>query len=382
MKFGHLADCHLGGWRHPELQKLNFDSFRYALESCKKEKVDFILIAGDLFDSAYPPIEVIKDTFEEFRKLKESNIPVFLVAGSHDYSVSGKSFLDVLEKSGFATNVHKFQERNGTIILEPTIFKNVAIYGFPGRKTGLEVYDLEKIKLQEAPGLFRILMLHTTMKDALPGLDIPSVDPKKLPQVDYTALGHLHLVYEKDKRVYGGPIFPNNASELEDLKYGAFYICSTSGEIRRQQIKLKEVLVMDFEITDSLSGTEKIIEKLSIFPIKDKIIILKLKGILEMGRVTDIDFNKIERFVFSKGAYSFLKNTTKLIFPIADIDIQPQNDNLEESIISKFVEDHPNRYNELIVPLLNSLNLEKKEDELSRVFEDRLFSETNRIMQT
>jgi DNA repair exonuclease SbcCD nuclease subunit len=381
MKFGHLADCHLGGWRHPELQKLNFDSFKYALEFCKKEKVEFILIAGDLFDSAYPPIETIKDTFEEFRKLKESKIPVFIVAGSHDYSVSGKSFLDVLEKAGFATNVHKVQERNGAIILEPTIYKNVAIYGYPGRKTGMEVYDLEKIKLQESPGLFRILMLHTTMSDALPGLDIPSVNPSKLPKADYTALGHLHLVYEKEKRVYGGPIFPNNASELEDLKHGAFYICSTFGEIKRHQIKLKDVIILDFEITDSLLGTEKIIEKLSLLPIKDKIIILKLKGILEKGKITDIDFNKIERFVSSKGAYSFLKNTTKLIFPIADIDIQPQNENLEQSIISKFIQDHPHRYNELIIPLLNSLNLEKKEDELSRVFEDRLFGEINKILQ-
>src|SRR3989344_6076901 len=114
MKFGHLADCHLGGWRFPELQQLNFESFKQALETCKKEKVDFILIAGDLFDSPYPPIEIIKDTFNEFRKLKESNIPVFFIAGSHDYSKSGKSFLDVLEKSGFGTNVLKYQEKDGS----------------------------------------------------------------------------------------------------------------------------------------------------------------------------------------------------------------------------------------------------------------------------
>ena len=380
MKFAHLADCHLGGWRHPELQQLNFESFRYALNLSKKEKVDFVLIAGDLFDSAYPPIETIKDTFDEFRKLKESNIPVFLIAGSHDYSVSGKSFLDVIEKAGFATNVYKFQERNGEIILEPTIYKNVAIYGFPGRKTGLEVYDLERIKLQDSPGLFKILMLHTTLKDALPGLDIPAVDPSKLPKVDYTALGHLHLLYEKDRRVYGGPIYPNNASELEDLKYGVFYMCTTSGEIKRQEIKLKEVLTLDFEINDSLEGTDKIIERLKEYDLKNKILILKLKGILERGKITDIDFNKIESFSKKQGVYSFLKNTTKLIFPIADIEIEYQNDNLEENVISKFKETHPHKYNELISPLLNILNFEKKEDELIRVFDDRLFGDINKIL--
>jgi exonuclease SbcD len=51
-----MGDCHLGSWRQPELQELNFKSFETAIERCIKEKVDFILMAGDLFDSAYPPI--------------------------------------------------------------------------------------------------------------------------------------------------------------------------------------------------------------------------------------------------------------------------------------------------------------------------------------
>src|SRR3989338_874232 len=123
MKFAHMGDCHLGGWRHPELKELNFQSFKEALRRCVKEEVEFILISGDLFDSPYPPIDTLKNTFGEFRKLKEKNIPVFLIAGSHDYSVSGKSFLDVLEKAGFCSNVFLHEERNGKIILNPTICK-------------------------------------------------------------------------------------------------------------------------------------------------------------------------------------------------------------------------------------------------------------------
>jgi len=380
MKFGHLADCHLGGWRYPELQQLNFESFKYALETCKKEKVDFILIAGDLFDSPYPPIEIIKDTFNEFRKLKESNIPVFFIAGSHDYSISGKSFLDVLEKSGFGTNVLKYQEKNNSIILEPTIYKNVAIYGYPGKKTGLEVYDIPKIKLQDSPGLFKILMLHTTMKDAMPNLDIPSVDRESLPKVDYLALGHLHLVYEKGNAVYGGPIYPNNASELEDLKYGAFYIIDTNKEIKRHNIKLKEVLVLDLEIKDSLIGTETILEELKKHQLKDKILILKLKGVLERGRITDINFNKIEEFSRNQGVYCFLKNTTKLFFPIVEVDVTPQTEDFEKEIMDNFCEKNPHEMNKHIPVLLSILDMDKKEDETSRIFEDRLFSDSKKIL--
>ena len=86
-KFAHLADVHLGGWKQPQLQELNFQSFKRALEICIEKKVRFILISGDLFDSAYPPIEILKEAFAEFKKLKEAKIPCFIIAGSHDYSV-------------------------------------------------------------------------------------------------------------------------------------------------------------------------------------------------------------------------------------------------------------------------------------------------------
>ena len=68
VKFAHIADSHLGGWRQPELQKLNLESFRKAIEICIEEKIEFILFSGDLFDSAFPPIEILKEVFAEFRK--------------------------------------------------------------------------------------------------------------------------------------------------------------------------------------------------------------------------------------------------------------------------------------------------------------------------
>ena len=96
-----MSDVHLGGWKQQPMQDLNFKSFQKVMQACIDEKVDFVLIAGDLFDTAYPPIEILKETFAEFRKLKDAGIPCFLISGSHDYSVSGKTFLEVLEKSGF-----------------------------------------------------------------------------------------------------------------------------------------------------------------------------------------------------------------------------------------------------------------------------------------
>ena len=105
VRFAHIADSHLGGWRQPELQKLNFLTFQKIIDIVIAEKLDFALMCGDLFDSAYPSIEILKETFAEFKRLNDANIPVYLIAGSHDYSASGKTFLDVLEKAGFCKNI-------------------------------------------------------------------------------------------------------------------------------------------------------------------------------------------------------------------------------------------------------------------------------------
>lgn len=379
MKFAHLGDCHLGGWRHPELKDLNFKSFQTALERCIKEKVDFVLITGDLFDSAYPPIDTLKETFREFRRLKEANIPVFLIAGSHDYSVSGKTFLDVLEKAGFCKNVAQFEDRNGKIILEPTIYKNIAIYGYPGKKSALEVEEIERIKLQDSP-LFKILMLHTAIRDAVGSLPIKAVNQNTLPKVDYLALSHLHINYNKEGRVYSGPIFPNNLSELEELKGGSFYIFD-NGKIKREEIKLKEVLVFSLEIKNALTATELILEDLEKENVKDKIVILKLYGALEKGKSSDIDFTKIESYLKNRGSFIFLKSTTKLFLSESEIKMDfLDTGSLESEIIKKFEESNPNKFNRLIPQLIKTLQMDKSEDEKSSVFEERLISESKRML--
>ena len=382
MKFAHLGDCHLGGWRQPELRELNFKSFQYAIDKCIKENVKFIIIAGDLFDSAYPSIETLKEAFKEFRKLKEHNIPAFVIAGSHDYSVSGKTFLEVLEKAGFCANIASFEERNGQLLLFPTIYENIAFYGYPGRKSGLEIQDIERLKLIDSPGLFRILVLHTTIKDAVKNPQIKAIDQEKLPNIDYIALGHLHIDYIKENLAYSGPTFPNNISELAELNYGSFCIYENR-RIRKEFIKLKGVLYKVIEVKDGLIATDEIISLLEKEDVSDKIIILRLMGIIEKGKLSDINFQKIESYLKKRGAYVLLKSTSKLhsLEPEIKIDLGDAQ-TMENQIIKRFEENHPSKYNSLIESLIKTLQIEKLEDEKSAVFEERLLTEARRILQT
>lgn len=381
MRFVHMGDCHLGGWRQPELMKLNMDSFRYAVDTAIKEKVEFILIAGDLFDSAYPPVEIIKEAFREFKKIYDAGIPVFLIAGSHDYSVAGKSFLDVLEHAGFVKNVFQKEERNGSIYLVPTIYKNVAIYGYPGKKSGLEVDDVARIKLHETPGLFSILMLHTTLRDAVGSLPIPAVDHEKLPKVDYLALAHLHIVYHRQNRVYSGPTFPNNALELEELQKGTFYIVDTAGKVERKDIRLREVKVFDFSVQNTLKATDMIRSELATHDLKDRIVILRLAGTVEEGKITDIRFAEVDAQAVKQGAFVVLKNMSKIQARESAVPISVNSERLEETILKDYVDKNKTELNKFVMPLFSLLQLDKKEDEKTGAFEERLIEETKKVLQ-
>ena len=287
----------------------------------------------------------------------------------------------MLDNAGFSKNVAVYEERDNKIILLPTIYKNIALYGYPGKKSGLEVDEISKIKIQDSPGLFKILMLHTTLRDAVGNLPIKAVEHEKLPKVDYLALSHLHIKYNKENRVYSGPIFPNNISELEELKGGSFYIFD-NGIIKREEIKIKDVITLNLTIKDALNATELIISELKKLSLHDKIVILRLHGILEKGKTTDIEFPKIESFIRENKAFSFLKSTSKLLVAEPEVQLEEiDSEDLESRIISRFEENNPSKFNSLIPHFIRVLQNEKQEDEKSLVFEERLILEINKVLQ-
>jgi DNA repair exonuclease SbcCD nuclease subunit len=389
MKFAHISDSHLGGWRQPALQQLNLESFRKAIEICILEKVEFILFTGDLFDSSFPPIEILKETFAEFRKLKEAGIKCFIIAGSHDYSVSGKTFLDVLEKAGFCETC-KYEESDEEIILKPCVFQTTYIYGYPGKKSGLEVQSLKKIKIQEPyESYFRILMLHTTVTEVTENLPVDSIPLEKLPKADFYALGHVHIDFEKEindkPAVYGGPTFPNNFKELEELKYGSFYIVNVEGytKIIKKELRLKDIELVEVEVNDALKATQEILTELEKRDLKDKIVLLKVFGKLSQGKTSDIKFQEIQEYIENQNAFAFLKNISKLETEKKQLQIslKPSDmEKVEETLIKKYEKENPSQFNNLIFPLIESLSAEKQEGEKNTVFENRLFLTLSKVL--
>ena len=382
VKFAHMSDVHLGGWKQKPLQDLNFQSFQKAMEISINEKVDFLLVVGDLFDTAYPPIEILKETFAEFKKLKDSGIPCFLISGSHDYSVSGKTFLDVLEKSGFCKNVSIFEDDGKTLLLKPTKHGNVTFYGYPGKKSGLDVADLKRLKLEESSG-FKILMLHTTIDKVVGNLPIEYVEADSLPYSDYCALGHIHVKMKYKNFVYPGPVFPNNFAELEDLECGSFSIYDSNlpNPFRSVDLKIKDIEKISIHVKNGVSATDEIISEIGKRNVADKIVLLRISGELENSKTSDIKFAQVEEFAKQKGAYFLLKNTHNLKMKEVEIESEiEKSENVEEETIILHSKQNPSSFDDKIETLINSFSIEKQEGETSETFSKRLIDESRKIL--
>lgn len=101
MKFLHTADLHIG--RRLFEQSLLEDQ-KYILdriaEIARKEQVDAVVIAGDIYDRSVPPAEAVTLLDDFLTKLIKEKIPVIAVSGNHD-SPERISFADrILEEQG------------------------------------------------------------------------------------------------------------------------------------------------------------------------------------------------------------------------------------------------------------------------------------------
>ena len=392
MRFTHLADCHLGGWRFEALKKLNMESFKFAVDFTIKNKSDFMLIAGDLFDSAYPRIDIIGATFEQFKLLKDAKIPVYLISGSHDYSASGKTFLDLLEASGLCINVGNHNvEEDISILLPPTFHKDIAIYGYPGKKSGLELKHMKRTYIEDNDK-FRILMIHSTITDVIGTLPIESVNTNHLPKADYYAFGHIHVKFEKFENghtfVYPGPTFPNNSKELRQLRHGSFHSVEVDDNrnIKTESIDIptNEVLLIEHKIKNPSNSYTEVFNIFSDLDLEDKIIILRLSGNITRNQHSDIKFDEIRRHLKEKKALVFLHNTSQINIILEDCAEQTfmkkNFKEIEKETFNKFIKDNPTSFNKNHQALFSALLLEKEDKETKAKFADRLIKKVSEVL--
>jgi len=350
MKFAHMADCHIGSWRDEKLKDLSTEAFSRAVDISIHNNVDFLLICGDLFNTALPGIDSLKITVKKLKALKGKNIPVYIIPGSHDFSPSGKTMIDVLEEAGLVHNVVKGSVHDGKLHLKFTTDQKTGamITGILGKRGMLEkkFYESLDIESLEKGAGRKIFMFHSAIREMMPSEfgRMESLDISSLPKgFEYYAGGHVHIVKdysEKDYRqiVYPGPLFPANFSELEDLGNGGFYIYD-EGKIIREEIHLKNTFTININANHkSPQEAEKIIiGEISGKELLNTIVLIRIHGTLSSGKSSDINFKEIYDKAYSKGAFFVMRNTSKLKSEeFEEIHIDTGNfDDVEESLIKE-----------------------------------------------
>lgn len=395
MKFAHISDCHLGSWRQPQMRLLNLKAFEKAIDKCIFERVDFILLVGDFFDTAIPPIEILKSVASKLRQLREKNISCYIIPGSHDYSFSGKSMISVLESAGLCVNLSQKQVMHGNILL----------YGIAGRKGGLEQQEIKRIKeLKKEKKISSILLLHTSVFELLPealAKQMPSLTLKELPSgFDYYALGHIHSskIFDTGEKTaaYPGVLYPSNFSELEQQHTVNFFIVEkdkenriTEKNIRKISFPLKKILNLDIDANNENphSLKEKILAELKKNNLEDTIITLRIRGILRGGKPSEVDFALLEEKAKESGAFCLLRNTSQFSskeFEIKIHDIDTKNiEEIEEASLEEAVKEGiiTEIDKKKFPSFVKVFNVEKIEGETSSVFASRLIKEAIRTLK-
>lgn len=383
IKFAHLADCHLGGWKIPEMNALNSKTFELAIDMCIKQKVDFVLIAGDFFDTAMPSIEILKLAASKLRELKDHAIPCYLIPGSHDYSASGKTFLDVLHNAGLCLNVGSKED------LELYNEEKAVIAGIAGLKTQRDQEVIRQIKtpsLEDYGDKLKVIMLHTTIDENSPNELVESLDTDDMPAgFDYYAMGHIHQPFNQKINgkmiVFPGPLFPNNFAEMEELGNGGFVIATYDNgkvSVERQEIKLKDIISVEVDVSNQSPemATSLILGALKKENLSDKIILLRVYGILSHGKTSDVDFNLISQEAEKRERYALLKNTAKLESPELQIKVRVKSENIEDiekEVVSEQTANSVDReFSNIFMDLIKCLDVERYEGETATNFQKRV----------
>ena len=284
------------------------DVFSNLIDLCIEEKVDAFLIAGDLFDKPNPTKAIVTFVIDELKRLKDKNIPAFIISGNHD--PYGKDSLWV--NSNFPSNVVIFDSSN----LEPKSIGNITVYGLAYTNNTKE--PLKDFKAKDSDD-FKIGLVHGSTTDiksaeepeyAYRPIRKSQIDNSKL---DYIALGHFHDVLEikgKVKCFYSGS--PEGLSFKNNPESSVLMVKFVDGKVSVKPIKtaIREFHSLEVDCTkfDNDSEIRKILGKN-----KGENIIFRLilKGSPSLEFQIDVDL-LIREF---ESDYFFLKIVDKVHIP-------------------------------------------------------------------
>lgn len=246
MRLLHTSDWHLGRAFHGvgllTAQQRFIDQL---LHTVREQGVEVLLVSGDVYDRALPPVDVVRLLSSALARLRAAGVEVVISAGNHD-SASRLDFAsEILGQSGVHIRA-SVQSLDRPVLLDSG---KLAIYGVPyleprlvAAELGVAEPDHENVlaaalarvraDLAGRPQAKAVLMAHTFASGAvgsssereLSGMragGIGAVPVKLFEGFAYTALGHLHGRQQLADRVrYSGSPMAYSFAEANQAKGG------------------------------------------------------------------------------------------------------------------------------------------------------------------
>ncbi|MBX3122911.1 MAG: DNA repair exonuclease [Nitrospira sp.] len=260
MRFIHAADLHIDsplrgldrydGAPVERLRTATRSAFERLIDTAISEHVDFLLLAGDIYDCDWQDFHTGLFFRGQMVRLEREGIRVFIVQGNHDaQGVISKQLV-------LPPNVTVFSSRAAhTIRLDD---RSVAIHGrsFPERAVD---EDLVPSYPPPVPGFFNIGLLHTSLTgraghDTYAPTDLPTLNHKGY---DYWALGHVHareVIAERPRIVFPGNLQGRHAKETGPK--GCELVTVEAGRIESEFVALD--VVRWNQLIVSLDGIQRL----------------------------------------------------------------------------------------------------------------------------
>lgn len=246
MKILHTSDLHIGKYIGTyDLKEDTEYVLNQVVDTAIRERVEVVLISGDVFDRPNPSEEAIKMYVSFLKELLDKNIKVIAISGNHDSGIRLSAYKEILGKGYFVEGEFNSPMRKVSLNDE---YGPVNFYMLPfftpfivksnlKLEKGLGNYDLamdEIIKRENIDTSQRnIILAHQFVagfkfggseedfsysngdEKNVAGVGIISLD--KFQNFDYVALGHIHKPQKISRETirYSGSLLKYKTSEID-----------------------------------------------------------------------------------------------------------------------------------------------------------------------
>ncbi|MFI0787055.1 exonuclease SbcCD subunit D [Streptomyces lydicus] len=262
MRFLHTSDWHLGrSFHRVNLLTAQRAFLDHLVETVRAREVDAVLVAGDVYDRAVPPLAAVELFDDALHRLAELGVPTVMISGNHDSARRLGVGAGLMERAGI--HLRTDPTGCGTPVLLGDAHGPVAFYGLPYLEPAMvretlgaqradhaavlgAAMDRVRADLADRPaGTRSVVLAHAfvtggTASDSERDITVggvASVPAGVFDGVDYAALGHLHGCQTLSERVrYSGSPLAYSFSEADHRKTSWLVELDATGAVHAERV--------------------------------------------------------------------------------------------------------------------------------------------------